>query len=78
MNGGGNFQQRPPGPGMGGMPPGMQGGPGGPRPMGNPNIPGGAPYRPPNAGPGGVPPGGNNTGNLFGDDPLKGSGGVKK
>jgi hypothetical protein len=52
---------------MGGMP----GGPGGPvRPMGNPGM-SGAPYRPPNAGPGGMPPGGNNTGNLFGDDPLK-------
>lgn len=49
----------------------MPGGPGGPvRPMGNPGM-SGAPYRPPNAGPGGMPPGGNNTGNLFGDDPLK-------
>jgi hypothetical protein len=43
------------------------------RPMGNPGMggPGGQPYRPPNAGPGGMPPGGNNTGSLFGDDPLK-------
>jgi hypothetical protein len=46
--------------------------------MGNPNM-GGAPYRPPNAGgPGGMPPGANNTGSLFGDDPLKNPPVIKK
>jgi len=66
-----NPNYRPAGPGgpMGGGMPGGPGGQGGPRPMGNPaGGMGGQPFRPPQ---GGMPPGANNTGSLFGDDPLK-------